>query len=133
MAHPADARKPQDPDTVRQLLEAAEQMGGYQAISLIAGEASRRLGQQRRQSRNGMQTDLVRVLTASIETLGDVETASLLQDAIGIYQRALRQHASGDALARCWGDAWMGLGETARKLLRASLATPGEAERKNDE
>lgn len=134
MAQSHPGCKQADPDAVERLLDAARQLGGYQAIGLIASEAANCIEHERRRRGDAVQREMVAALTSSIQTLGDVETASLLQDAVGIYQRALRERSDsngmGKALARCWADAWMGLGETARKLLRASAATPGGTERK---
>lgn len=109
---PATPRTP-DEET---LVAAAQMVGGYRAIALIAAEAARRLQATEPRAARQNCKEMVRSFVRSIEQHGDAETAAYLQDAVGIYQRALREKGGKDR-AQLWGPVWMALGEAARRML----------------
>lgn len=100
----------------RTLLSAARTLGSFRAIAAIAREAQRCLQTVERQNARESCKELVRAFVRSIEQHGDAETAAYLQDAVGIYQKALRDKGGKDR-AKLWGPVWMALGEAARRML----------------
>jgi hypothetical protein len=103
----------------RALLEAAEKLGGYRAIEVIAHEARRRLETVRPAAREKLATTLVRCFAELCAGYGDSAAAFFLQEMLAEYQKQLRKAGRAEQ-AVAWNRAWIALGDVARLAKHAT-------------